>query len=279
MTLRHWLQTAAERLAAAGVDSPRLEAQVLAEHVLLVDRAWLFAHPEAEFPELAGETLLMRRLAHEPLAYLVGGREFYGRRFGVTPDVLIPRQETETLIEQALNLGPKGPAAVLDIGTGSGCIAVTLKLERPAWDVSAVDVSVRALAVAEENADVLGARVRLVESDGFAALLGEAFDLIVTNPPYIAEGEPLMPEVAEHEPAAALFSGPTGLEFYKRLAKEAPAHLNDGGLLLMEVGYTQAEPVRALFRRAGWEIVSSVCDMSGVERVVVARFAFGCSTD
>lgn len=274
MTIAEWIRHAESRLQAAGIDSPRLEAQVLAAHVLRVDRSWLLAHPEREFNDLAGETLVQRRERHEPLAYITGTREFFGRPFRVTPAVLIPRHETETLIETAIS----GPATtVLDIGTGSGCIAITLKLERPEWDVTAIDVSPAALGVAQENAATLNANVRFALSDGFTELLGEAFDLIVSNPPYIGRTEPLPRDVAEHEPALALFSGETGLEFYERLAREAPDHLNDGGRLMMEVGYQQAQAVRELFERHGWHHIETVPDLTGVDRVVVVGYAHACA--
>ena len=278
MRLDEWLRNATTRLDLAGIDSPRLEAQVLAAHVLRVDRSWLLAHPGHDFNDLAGEGLLQRREAREPLAYLTGYREFRGREFGVDPSVLIPRHETEELVEAALAL-PDAPAAsrVLDLGTGSGILAVTLKLERAAWDVTAVDVSPEALATASANARFHGADVRFVLSDGFGALLGESFDLIVSNPPYIGDDEELPPEVREHEPSTALFSGPTGLEFYVRLAREAPAHLEDDGRILLEVGHTQAAEVRAIFEGAGWSHETTRRDLSGVERVVGFRWRFECA--
>ena len=288
MRLDEWLRNATTRLDLAGVDSPRLEAQVLAAHVLRVDRAWLLAHPDHGFNELAGEALLQRREAREPLAYLTGHREFRSREFGVDRSVLIPRQETEELVDAALGLfpapafgdDPLGEATapnVLDLGTGSGILAVTLKLERPRWKVTAVDVSPEALATASANARFHAADVRFVLSDGFGALLGEDFDLIVSNPPYVGDDEALPPEVREHEPPAALFSGPTGLEFYVRLANEAPAHLRDGGLILLEVGHRQADEVRALFEGAGWRHATTRRDLSGVERVVGFRWSYGCA--
>ncbi len=277
MRLEHWLATADARLAAAGVDSARLEAQLLAAHVLGEDRTWVLADGEADFPEVLGEPLLQRGEAREPLAYILGWREFYGRPFGVDPAVLIPRQETETLVEAALAYGEGERLSALDVGAGSGAIAVTLALERPAWEVTAVDVSAEALAVAGANARFHSARVRLVLSDGFGALLGESFDLIVTNPPYVAHHEPLPPDVEGHEPHVALYGGETGLEFYERLAREAADHLNDGGLLLMEVGHTQAEPVRVLFEKGGWRHEKTVRDLSGIERVVVVRPVFECA--
>ncbi len=278
MRLDEWLRHATTRLDLAGVDSPRLEAQVLAAHVLRVERAWLLAHPDHDFPELAGEGLLQRREGQEPLAYITGYREFYGRSFGVDPSVLIPRHETEELLEAALSSLPVGrQGRVLDLGTGSGILATTLKLERPELDVVAVDVSPEALATASANARFLNANVRFVLSDGFGALLGESFDLIVSNPPYIGDAETLPREVREHEPAGALFSGPTGLEFYARLANETAAYLEDGGLLLLEVGHRQAAEVIALFEGAGWRHETTRQDLSGIERVLGFRWSFECA--
>lgn len=278
MRLDEWLRNAATRLDLSGVDAPRLEAQVLAAHVLRVDRSWLLAHPEHDFPEAAGEALLQRREAHEPLAYLTGYREFRGREFGVDPSVLIPRHETEELVEAALDLfGSETAIDALDLGTGSGILAITLKLERPEWQVTAVDVSTEALTTAAANARFQGAPVRFVLSDGFGSLLGESFDLIVSNPPYIGDDEILPAEVRDHEPHGALFSGPTGLEFYERLARETPAHLKDGGLLMLEVGHRQAQDVATIFEKAGWQHQTTRRDLSGVERVVGFRPSFDCA--
>ena len=276
MRLDEWLRHATTRLDLAGVDSPRLEAQVLAAHVLRVDRSWLLAYPEHDFNDLAGEGLLQRREGGEPLAYLVGHREFYGRKFGVDSSVLVPRQETEELAEAALELSSRQTRSILDVGTGSGVLAVTLKLERPEWDVTAVDVSPEALATASANARFHRAAVRFVLSDGFEALLGESFDLIVSNPPYIGDDEILASEVRDWEPSGALFAGPTGLEFYTRLANEAAGYLSDGGLLLLEVGHTQAAAVVAMFEGAGWHHETTRRDLSGVERVVGFRPLFEC---
>jgi release factor glutamine methyltransferase len=265
-----------------------MEAQQLAAHVLRVDRAWLLAHPEEEFNELAGEQLIQRRLASEPLAYILGWREFYGRPFGVDRSVLIPRHETETVIELALALAPPSlnlnggaPAqdnfSVLDVGTGSGILAITLKLERPHWEMTAVDISPEAIATASASARFLGAKVRLVVSDLFAGVLGESFDMIVANPPYIGTSETLPREVADHEPATALYGGADGLDFYRRIAAEAPTYLHDGGLLIVEVGHTQADSVRALLEENGWSHVETRKDLSGTERAIAARFFHECA--
>jgi release factor glutamine methyltransferase len=273
MTIREWLREAEARLAGTGIESPKLEAQQLAGHVLRVDRAWLLAHSDEPFNDLAGEQVLQRRLAGEPLAYILGWREFYGRSFGVDPSVLIPRHETETLVEAALLIGPtSGKWSVLDIGTGSGILAVTLKLERPEWEVTALDISPEAISTASANARLLGAKVRLMVSDLFAAVLGESFDMIVANPPYIASSEVLPREVGDHEPGLALFAADEGLEFYRRLARDAQAYLHDHGQMILEVGHTQAEQVQSILKDAGWSQIEIRKDMSGVERVVIATF-------
>lgn len=269
--VREWIRDAANRLSAAGFESANIEAQLLAAHVLLVDRAWLIAHAEDPFPELAGEAVLAARLGHTPLAYILGWREFYGRRFSVRSGVLIPRHETEILVEMAMSLSLPRSAMVLDLGTGSGIIAITLKLERPSWKVLASDISGKALEIARQNADDLGAELRFVESDGFDRLNSEQFDAIVTNPPYIGLDETLPDEVKLFEPEFALFSGPTGFEFYERIANEAPAYLRASGFLLMEVGYQQASKVADLFTTRGWAVAEIVHDLAGIARVVVCR--------
>lgn len=267
MNLQTWLGMSTQRLHDAGIDSARLDAQMLAAHLFLKDRTWVIAHPEAEVNELAAETLLQRRESREPLAYILGWREFYGRRFEVAPGVLIPRQDTEVLLETALGRIHEGP--VLDLGTGSGCLAVTLKLLRPEIEVWASDISPDALRIARRNAEYHEAKVQFVESDLFANFPKVEFEYIVSNPPYIADSEELMPEVRDHEPAGALFSGPTGLEFYERLAQEAANYLLFNGKLIMEVGHTQASDVVNLFGRHGWPNDFVVSDLSGIDRVVM----------
>jgi len=266
MTVRDWIDSATERLRLVGIDSPKLDAEVLAAHVLDVERVWLVAHPEAEFPGLAGEPLLQRREAREPLAYIIGWREFYGRRFFVRPGVLVPQQETEMLVDAALHFSDVGP--ILDIGTGSGCIAITVKLENPTLSVFGVDVSAKALEVAKNNATTQEADVQFIQSDLFTELGDQRFEVIVSNPPYIADGEELMPEVVDHEPHGALFAGPTGLEFYERLANEAGAQLKPRGRMVLEVGYTQAQEVIGLFQEKGWFHEWTAEDLSGHDRVI-----------
>lgn len=273
MLVQDWLQMATERLSQAGIDSATLEAQLVAAHILRSDRSYLFAHPKAEIDAVRADELLRRRERSEPLAYILGVREFFGRMFKVTPDVLIPRQDTETLVEAAKT---EAGSTLLDIGTGSGCIAITLKLEAPGLEVTATDISKAALQVAEENARALGAKVRFLHSDLFENLLGETFDIIASNPPYIGRSEALAPEVADYEPELALFAEDDGLAIYERLAGEAQHHLNDGGSLLLEVGYRQAEVVSELFRQRDWEFDPPIKDLSGIDRVIRARYPWAC---
>lgn len=271
MTLSEWLRQATAALAEAGIESPALESQVLAAHVLQVDRTQVLVHGEWLVPaEL--DALLERRLGREPLAYLTGVREFFGLRFIVGPGVLIPRQETETLVEAALELDLMAPAKVLDIGTGSGCVAISIAFERPDWQVSAVDVSAAAAGYATRNAEALGTHLEVIEGDVFSGVLASRrFDLIVSNPPYVGTGDPLPPEIQLHEPPQALYAGDDGLDFYQRLAREGLAWLEPGGWMLLEVGDSQADAVQHLFAQAGWRIHPARSDLSGIARVVRAQ--------
>lgn len=277
MTLADYLAAAAGRLAAAQALEPRearLEARVLASAALGVAPVWLIAHDRdalAEAQLAALEAAFGRRLGGEPVAYIVGEREFYSRPFQVGPATLIPRPETEHLVEAALARGPAA-ARVLDIGTGSGCIAITLKLERPAWSVSAVDVSAAALAVARGNGERLGAAVEWLESDLFGALAGRVFDLIVSNPPYVPEADPHLAQGdVRFEPRGALASGADGLDAIRAIVERAPAHLASGGWLLLEHGYDQGEAVPALLRAAGYGEVFMAQDLAGQARVSGGR--------
>lgn len=265
--LGDWLRRAAELLDQAGIASPKLEAQVLAAHGLGQDRTWVLSHPE-HVVTAPLDDLLRRRLDHEPLAYILAWREFYGRRFAVRPGVLIPRQETEVLVEVALDRIPTGASQrILDIGVGSGAIAITIALERPNTRVVGVDVSPEALAVAASNASALGAAVELVEADLFPPGPTQ-FDLIVSNPPYVARGDAIGEGVA-FEPELALYGGGDGLEVFRRLATEAPARLASGGTLLVEIGAGQAHAVESIFQDGGWETQDARRDLDGHLRVLV----------
>ena len=266
MTVGEWISQAKIDLGQSGIESPALEAQVLAAYILGVERTWLFTHEDRPFPELAGIPLLARRVHGEPLAYILGYREFYGRRFAVTPDVLIPRQDTETIIEAALT---RSATNVLDIGTGSGCIAITLKLERPDWCVTGIDISDSALKVAERNGEDLGAKADWRRGDLFEGVGSQPFDLIVSNPPYIDPNDPdVAAEVRNFEPRLALFAGQDGLDIYRRLAEMAIFYLEPHGELLLEVGLLQAELVTDLFLERGWRNTETKKDLGGIDRVL-----------
>ena len=251
MTIREALRLAAARLEQAGVPDADVDAAYLLASVLKEDTLAMRINGHRELTEeqrAAFGQLCDRRAAREPLQYILGETEFMGLTFHVEPGVLIPRADTEILVEKALAWMKPG-ARVLDIGTGSGAIAVSLaKLGRPA-QVTAVDVSDRALEIARRNAERNGAAVEFVKSDCFSALKGRKYDMIVSNPPYISEDEmrELMPEVMR-EPELALFGGADGLDFYRRISREAPEYLNEGGCLLFEIGWLQKDAVSALVK-------------------------------
>jgi release factor glutamine methyltransferase len=263
---------------SGGDGEARRDAEVLLGHCLGRPRSWLFTWPEAEVPaEPAARyrDLLARRRAGEPVAYLVGERDFWSLSLRVTGATLVPRPDTETLVSWALELALPDDARVLDAGTGSGAIALALATERPRWRVTAVDRDPAALAVASGNAQRLGlGRVRFLVSDWFAALEGDSFDLVVANPPYLAADDPHLsgPSLA-HEPVQALVAGPTGLEDLAALAATAPAHLAGGGWLLLEHGCDQAAAVRGLLAGAGFDAVATRRDLAGLERASGGRHA------
>jgi release factor glutamine methyltransferase len=284
LTVAGLLDDATARIATAlklDTRGARLDARVLAAHVLGVDAAWLIAH-DTDLPDdahvAAFETLLSRRLRGEPIAYLVGMREFYGHPFEVSPDVLIPRPDTELLVELALaRIPPDQALDVLDLGTGSGCIAITLALERPLAHVTALDRSTEALAIARRNAERLGARVELLKSNWFDALAARRFDLILSNPPYIAAADPhLARGDVRYEPLSALASGPDGLDDLRHLVRLACEHLRPGGTLLLEHGYDQAGSVQSLLQENGFDNPESWADLAGILRVSGAKRPESC---
>lgn len=261
------------------ISSARIEVQCLLQAVLHVTRAYLLAHPERmlSVPELAHyHGLMQRRLAGEPIAYILGEREFYGLNFKVTPATLIPRPDTELLVELALQRIPKQkPCRVLDMGTGSGAIALAIAHACPHADVVASDASVAALAVAVENARALGlSNVNFVHSDWFAAIGEQQFDLIVSNPPYIEEDDPhLKQHDVRYEPVTALVSGAEGLDDIRKIIRQSAVYLAPGGWLLLEHGYDQSSRVRQLFEAAKFDSVFSACDLAGIERASGGRIA------
>jgi release factor glutamine methyltransferase len=259
----------------SGLPTARRDAELLLLRVLARDRAWLLTHPDAELPPEQAqqyETWVERRTRHEPVQYIVGEQEFFGLAMRVTPAVLIPRPETEHLVEALLGRVPQdAPLRICDVGTGSGAIAVALAHALPHAQITALDISSPALDVARQNAQFHGVadRVRLFQSDLLSALRGEQFDAIVSNPPYIADSEILEPQVRDYEPSAALYAGPTGLEAYRRLIPEAHDTLIPGGWLLLEIGHGQQEPLSSLL--AKWNDVEFVDDLAGIPRVAIAR--------
>ena len=279
-TLANQMQLAIARLQQAlGLErrEARLEAQILAAHALDVDRAWLIAHDRDALSTAhyaAIEIHIARREQGEPVAYILGEKEFYGRVFKVTPDVLIPRPETELLIEAALERLPRDrPASVLDLGTGSGCIALTLALERPKCQVWAMDRSEAALAVARANAQRLRVDgLRFLTAHWYAALGAESFDLIVANPPYIRADDPhLNRGDVRFEPVSSLSSGMSGLDDLSLIVGQAPRHLKPAGWLLVEHGWDQGDSCRTLFDLGGFKEIGTLRDASGNERVTLGR--------
>ena len=256
---------------------PRRDAELLLLRVIQRDRAFLLTYPDAEItPEQQAqyEEWLRRRAAHEPIQYILGEQEFWGLTFAVTPDVLIPRPETEHLVEALLERVPHDqPVRIADVGTGSGAIAVALAHSLQLAQVTALDISEAALAVARQNADThqVADRVRLLTSDLLSAVAGERFDAIVSNPPYVAEADrdSLEPQVRDYEPAMALFGGPSGFEVYERLIPQAREALQPDGWLLIEMGLGQRNALKRLLSE--WDDVSFVDDLQGIPRVACAR--------
>jgi release factor glutamine methyltransferase len=317
-TIGRILKEAQAQIAATlclPANEARLEAQILLQHALNVNRAWLLTHEnDALEPYVLANfnALLQRRLHGEPIAYILGKREFYGLEFKVTTDTLIPRPDTETLIEAALEKIPLEPSfrrkpesssikfldsglrrndepRVLDLGTGTGAIAIAIAKHRPQAQVTAVDASPAALAVAYENAqrllaprlgergwgegkDVQVANLRLIQSDWFSTLAGQTFDLIVSNPPYIAEEDAHLAQGdLRFEPMSALASGKDGLSDIRHIISQARQHLQPQGWLMLEHGYDQSEKVAALMKNSDFSTVSSVADLSGVFRVTLGQ--------
>jgi release factor glutamine methyltransferase len=273
--------TVAQALAqAAALGLARLDAQWLLAHALGQSRTWLLTHDEHALTSeqvLAWNVLVQRRADGEPFAYLVGEREFHGLTLQVSPAVLVPRPDTETLVDWALELLAGELAAnavpeVIDLGTGSGAIALAVKHGHPAAQVTALDASPEALAQAQANATQLRLAVTFHRSDWWQAATGRCYALALSNPPYIAEGDAHLPALA-HEPAMALTSGTDGLDAIRHIVAEAPAHLLPGAWLLLEHGWDQAAAVRALLQAAGFEAVATRRDLGAQERCTGGRWS------
>jgi len=275
MDVRSALKQGQELFEKAEITAPRLSAEVLLAHAIGCDRSWLFGHYDEELKQvwwIHYGRYLHERLQGKPTQYITGHQEFFGRDFRVTPDVLIPRPETEHVVEAVLKrAGPlqNGAKRILDIGTGSGAIAITLALETKAR-VWATDISEAAVRVARENARRLGAEVEFFVCDLADAVRGE-FDVVVSNPPYVPrdDASTIQREVRDYEPEVALYGGADGLEIYRRLIPEARRLLKPGGRLVMELGFKWAVPVREMLE--GWREVETFVDYAAWARVIAAR--------
>jgi release factor glutamine methyltransferase len=282
-TVREALRSAIERLKASGIPDAESEAEFLLTHLLKIKRHQIFINPErpmAEGEAVAFDSFIERRLRREPAQYITGETEFRGLELKVTKDTLIPRPETELLVDAALNTASTFRDAktltVIDLCTGSGCIAISFTKEFKDCRVLATDVSGAALKVAKENAERHGVsdRVEFIEGDLFTPLEGKKAHLILSNPPYVSEAEmkALEPEIAHWEPHAALRGGEDGLFYYRRIIEGAPAHLLPNGSLIIEIGWGQAARIRELLGKSGlFTDISIGKDYGGVERVVTAR--------
>ena len=284
MTIAEAIQKAASRLSALNVPNARLDAEVLFCHAVGRDRAWLLVHMQDMFDDQnlrIFEQSIDRRSAREPLQYISGVQEFWGLPFAVTPAVLIPRPETEFVVEAALKAVSGIPAPVIiDLGTGSGCIAVSLASGLQQAQIFAVDRSEKALEIARQNAQRNGVadRVRFLEGDLFGPFeeldLRGRVDAIVANPPYIRDEElpTLQPEVRDFEPEMALIAGPEGTEVARLIIQQAPDYLHSGGSLIMEMGLGQTEALRKIAKETGkYGSLEIVMDLAGIERVIVAK--------
>ena len=273
-TVANALREGAARLPG---DEARVEAELLLAHALDRPRSWFYAHGGDVLgePELrAFDALLRRRVEGEPVAQITGVRGFWSLELAVTRDTLIPRPETELLVELALQRLPREePSQVLDLGTGTGAIALAIASERPLADVTAVDASQAALDVARANAADAGLSVRLLHGDWFAPVAGEVYRMIVSNPPYIADADPHLSQGdLRFEPRSALASGPDGLDALRVITAGAPAHLLPGGWLLLEHGLEQGAAVRALLRTAGFSRVETARDLERRERISLGQW-------
>jgi len=273
MTVQTALLQGTQLLQEGAISAPRLTAEVLLSHALKRERVYLYAHSDEELTEVAWihyGRYLHERLKGKPTQYITGHQEFYGRDFRVTPDVLIPRPETEHLIQASLTRIRPGDI-VLDVGAGSGAIAITLALETKAH-VFATDISTAALSIAAANARNLSAPVSFFASDLIDAIAPQSVDVLVSNPPYVPKTDhpALQREVRDYEPHVALFAGSTGLEIYERLIADAPRVLRPGGWFLVELGYNSLEPVRAMLQ-SGWSDITVEHDLAGLPRVLAAR--------
>jgi release factor glutamine methyltransferase len=280
MTLREWLRRGEQQLdTGPHADRARRDTETLLLHLVGKNRAWLMAHLDDDFAGCTAirfASLLDRRLRGEPIQYIVGETEFFGLPFKVTPHVLIPRPETEHLVEKAIELAHfRAAPRIVDVCTGSGAIAVALARALPTADITATDLSDAALTIARENAHLNGVdpRIRFLQGDLLAPVADERFDLVLANPPYVPtiERDSMSVEVRDHEPALALFAGVDGLDIYLRLISDAPSVLVPGGFLVLEIGYGQARAVEGLLAAAGFTHIGFIPDLQDIPRVACAQ--------
>lgn len=275
MNYRKLYETGKDRLEKAGIQEAALDARLLLEEVCRTDRNTLLVHGDravTEEEETQFRIFIERRSTHEPLQQITGWQEFMGLRFSVTEDVLVPRQDTETLVEEVMRYLRDG-MEILDVCTGSGCILLSLLRYSNGCRGVGCDISEKALAVAGKNAKELGISAQFIQSDLFESIEGR-FEYIVSNPPYIRKDmiPTLMEEVRDHEPLIALDGGEDGLDFYRKITREATEHLYSGGMLFFEIGYDQGEAVKLLMEEEGYEEVTVSQDLAGLDRVVYGTF-------
>lgn len=276
-----FLKDAVPLLESAGVQEAAKEARSLLAFALGRDRTFLIAHPEYELTpdeSIRFEEFISRRAGREPFQYITGHQEFFGLDFRVTPDVLIPRPETELLVEAAIRiLSPQPAGRFCEIGVGSGCISISMLRSLPGWTALGMEVSPPAAGIAKWNANTLGVadRFEIRVSDLFEAAMGERFAMIVSNPPYVPVSDmaTLQQEVGRFEPRAALTDGSDGLSIIRRIVHRSPEFLFSGGWLLLEIGFGQHERVAALFDADCWQSVDLLPDLQGIPRTVVARLS------
>ena len=273
-SITHTLRAARKALEEAAIPEARLTAEILLAHVLGVERSFLFGHPEQLVePEAAQrfQEILQRRCGGEPAQYLTGVQEFYGLPFQVAPGALIPRPETELLVEEALARVTDGDR-IVDIGTGSGCIAISIKVNKPSARVGACDISREALDVARQNARAFSSEVAFTQADLATSYLAAVFDLVVCNPPYVPLADlPGLQRELRHEPAQALFGGQDGFDAYRRLAADAARILRPRGWLLLELGYNGRSAVEEILGRADWDEAIVRADLAGIDRVLAVQ--------
>ncbi len=280
VSLKELYHQGREVIRQSGIENPELEASVLLAKALSIEAKDIYAYPEREFgPEEVEEfnRLLERRIRREPIAYILGEREFYSRSFMVTPDVLIPRPETEVLVEEALKILENFTSpSIIDVGTGSGCIAVTLGCERRDARILATDISYEALLIAGKNADRHGVSkgVSFICSDLLGCFKDESFDLVVSNPPYVKRSDyaSLDRDVRDYEPKLSLLGGEEGIEYIKEIVLQSKRALKKGGWCIVEIGVDQSGKVTEMLEEAGFKDISLTRDLSGVERVIKGKW-------